>query len=223
MPRPQAVVLVSGGMDSCVTAAIAHLECKIAFLHLNYGQKTEKRELRAFNAIADYYQVDKRLVVEAEYFREIGGSSLTDDSIEVSRANLDSKEIPTSYVPFRNGNILSIGTSYAERIGAEKIYIGAMEEDSSGYPDCREDFFEAYQKAIHLGTRPGTRIEIITPVIHFSKMDIITRGIELNAPIDRTWSCYKDEELACGECDSCALRLRAFKALGLKDPIEYRG
>lgn len=217
----KAVVLVSGGLDSCVTAAIAAQDSELAFLHLNYGQRTEARELRAFNEIADFYSVEERLVVDATFFNQIGGSSLTDEKIEVSKANLDAQQIPSSYVPFRNANILSIATSWTEVIGAGKIFIGAVEEDSSGYPDCREDFFKAYNRAIDLGTKPGTKIEIITPVIHITKAQIIQKGIELNAPLHLTWSCYQNENEACGVCDSCALRLRGFRRAGFKDPILY--
>ncbi len=222
MKKEKAVVLVSGGMDSCVTAAIAHRDYKPAFLHLNYGQRTERRELQAFNDIAGFYGVKERLVVDVGYFKQIGASSLTDERIEVSKANLESKEIPSSYVPFRNGNILAIAASWAEVIGAGKIFVGAVEEDSSGYPDCREDFFKAYEKALNLGTKPQTTLQIITPLIHLSKADIVRKGIELNAPLDLTWSCYQNEDKACGICDSCVLRLRGFKQAGVEDPIEYR-
>ena len=222
--NPQsAIVLVSGGMDSCVTAAIAKRESdEIAFLHVSYGQLTERRERRAFNDIADFYGVEKRLDVSIEYLAEIGGSSLTDKTIEVAEANLESKEIPTSYVPFRNANMLSIATAWAEVLGAERIYIGAVAEDSSGYPDCRPEFYEAFEKAIEKGTKPGTHIEIRTPVIHLSKADIVQKGINLDAPLHLSWSCYRSEDLACGTCDSCALRLRGFERAGQKDPIKYR-
>jgi 7-cyano-7-deazaguanine synthase len=218
----KAVVLVSGGMDSCVTAAIACKEYKTAFLHLNYGQRTEKRELRAFNDIADFYQVKERLVADAGYFSQIGGSSLTDKKILVSKANLGSQEIPSSYVPFRNANILSIAVSWAEVIGASKIFIGAVEEDSSGYPDCRQEFYDAFNEAVELGTKPESKISIITPVINMKKWEIVKLGIELGAPLKLSWSCYQDEQPACGVCDSCALRLRAFEKAGIIDPIDYK-
>ncbi len=217
-----AVVALSGGMDSCVTAAIANTEYELAFLHANYGQRTEKRELRAFNDIADFYNVNKRMVIDFTHFKKIGGSSLTDESIEVSKADLQSKEIPTSYVPFRNGNILSVCASWAEILGAKKIFIGAVFEDSSGYPDCRPDFFKAFEHAVNLGTKPETRIEIITPIIHMKKSEIIQKGLELKAPLHLTWSCYQNEEEACGVCDSCALRLRGFQQIGVEDPIPYK-
>lgn len=208
-------------MDSLVTSAIASNEYELSFLHINYGQRTEKRELRAFNDIADYYDVKQRLVVDIKFLAEIGGSSLTDESIEVSSADLEFEGIPTSYVPFRNANILSIATSWAEIIGAAKIFIGAVEEDSSGYPDCREVFYEAFNKLIELGTKPETNIEIVSPIIHLRKDEIVKKGIELNAPFELSWSCYKNEDVACGECDSCALRLRGFQLANFEDPIKY--
>ena len=216
------VVLASGGMDSCVTTAIAALESsELAMLHISYGQRTEAREFKAFSDIADFYGVTKRLTASIDYLTKIGGSSLTDRNIEVSSANLVSTEIPTSYVPFRNAHLLSIATSWAEVIGARRIYIGAVAEDSSGYPDCRPEYYEAFNRLIAVGTKPETQIEIITPVITMQKSEIIQRGIALNAPLHLTWSCYQAEEMACGECDSCALRLRGFQEAGLRDPIAY--
>jgi 7-cyano-7-deazaguanine synthase len=209
-------------MDSCVTAAIADRENDgLALLHISYGQRTERRERQAFNDIADHYGVEERLDVSIEYLAKIGGSSLTDRNIAVSDADLSSKEIPTSYVPFRNANMLSIATSWAEVIGAASIYIGAVAEDSSGYPDCRPEFYEAFQQTINAGTKPGTHIEIRTPIIHLSKAEIVRKGIELDGPLHLTWSCYRSETLACGTCDSCALRLRGFEQAGVKDPIAY--
>jgi 7-cyano-7-deazaguanine synthase len=221
MKRDKAVVLVSGGMDSCVTAAIAGNSRELAFLHINYGQRTEGRELKAFKAIADFYGVRERLVVNVPHFAMIGGSSLTDRNIAVSRADLENQEIPTSYVPFRNANILAIATSWAEVIGATGIYIGAVEEDSSGYPDCREEFFKAFNRVIEVGTKPDTRLEIITPIIHLKKWQIVEQGINLKAPLELSWSCYQNEAQACGVCDSCALRLRGFQMAGINDPIPY--
>ncbi|HYX27774.1 MAG TPA: 7-cyano-7-deazaguanine synthase QueC [Pyrinomonadaceae bacterium] len=220
--RSLAVCLVSGGMDSCVTAAIANKENEqLAFLHVSYGQLTEARERKAFNDLADHFEVKNRLAVSIGYLKSIGGSSLTDRSIKVAEANLASREIPTSYVPFRNSHLLSIATSWAEVIGATRIYIGAVAEDSSGYPDCRREFYEAFQKTIDVGTKPETNIEIVTPVINLRKSEIIKRGLEFNAPLELTWSCYQSETTACGRCDSCALRLRAFAAAGVVDPIPY--
>ena len=217
-----AICLVSGGMDSCVTAAIAKQENEeIALLHISYGQRTERRERRAFEEIADFYGVKKRLAVSIEYLAKIGGSSLTDKNIAVAEADLESEEIPTSYVPFRNANMLSIATSWAEVLKANSIYIGAVAEDSSGYPDCRPEFYAAFERAIEAGTRPETRVKIETPIIHFSKAEIVREGIELGAPLHLSWSCYRNENLACGACDSCALRLRGFARAGVKDPIEY--
>lgn len=217
-----AVSLVSGGMDSCVTAAIAKSENQqIALLHVSYGQRTERRERKAFEDIADFYGAARRLAVSIEYLAKIGGSSLTDEAMKVAEANLESKEIPTSYVPFRNANMLSIATSWAEVIGANRIYIGAVAEDSSGYPDCRPEFFEAFEKAIEAGTKPETLLEIRTPIIHLSKAEIVRQGLEIGAPLHLSWSCYRNEDLACGTCDSCALRLRGFERAGVKDPIAY--
>jgi 7-cyano-7-deazaguanine synthase len=220
--RPDfAIVLVSGGMDSCVTAAIANQSHALAFLHLNYGQRTEKRELQAFHDIADFYKVKQRLIVNANHFKQIGGSSLTDNSIHLPDANLQRKQIPSSYVPFRNAHMLSVAVSWGEIIGATKIFIGAVEEDSSGYPDCRREFFIAFNKVIKLGTKPSTHLEIATPIIRMKKFQIIRTGIELGAPLHRTWSCYQNEDVACGVCDSCALRLRGFQQVGVEDTIPY--
>jgi 7-cyano-7-deazaguanine synthase len=221
-PSSLAVCLVSGGMDSCVTAAIARDEnAELAFLHVSYGQRTEARERRAFIELADRFGVSKRLAVSIEYLKAIGGSSLTDPGIPVTDGDLTSREIPTSYVPFRNSHLLAIATSWAETIAAQRIYIGAVAEDSSGYPDCRPEFYEAFQRAIDAGTRPETKVEIFTPVIHLSKAEIVRRGLELGVPLELTWSCYQAEDLACGRCDSCALRLRAFQDAGTPDPIAY--
>ena len=217
-----AVVAVSGGMDSCVTATIANHDYQLAFAHINYGQKTEKRELKAFNDIADFYCVKERLIIDFTHLTVIGGSSLTDENISVSKAEIGRKVIPTSYVPFRNANILSACVSWAEALNAEAVFIGAVHEDSSGYPDCRPDFFSAFQKIVELGTKPETKIKIETPVIHLSKTEIIKKGFELKAPLEMTWSCYQNEDEACGVCDSCALRLRGFQQAGLEDPIPYK-
>ena len=217
-----AVIAVSGGLDSCVTAAIAEQEYEIAFAHFNYGQKTEKRELNAFNEIADFYNVDKRLIIDYSHLSKIGGSSLTDKNIEVPQADLISKEIPTSYVAFRNANILSACVGWAEVLRAEAVFIGAVFEDSSGYPDCRPSFFIAFEKMIDLGTKPETSIKIVTPIIHLSKVEIIKKGMELKAPIHLTWSCYQYGDSACGVCDSCAFRLRGFQQAGIEDPITYK-
>lgn len=217
-----AVCMVSGGMDSCVTAAIAAEKCaELAFLHVSYGQRTETRERRAFNDVAAHYGVDKRVDISIEHLARIGGSSLTDREMEVSEADLESREIPTSYVPFRNANMLSIAVSWAEVLGASDIYIGAVAEDSSGYPDCRPEFFAAFQSVIDAGTKPETRVKLQTPIIHLSKAEIVQKGIELAAPLHLTWSCYRSEDAACGTCDSCALRLRGFERAGVKDPIAY--
>ena len=219
--RP-AVCLVSGGMDSCVTAAIAHSENeRLAFLHVSYGQLTQQREMQAFEQLADHFQVALRLATSIEYLARIGGSSLTDERIPVATGKVDAPGIPTSYVPFRNAHLLSIATSWAEVIGARRIYIGAVAEDSSGYPDCRPVFYESFQQVIEAGTRPETQIEIRTPVIGLRKSAIIQTGVRLDAPLHLTWSCYRESVRACGECDSCVLRLRAFRQAGIRDPIPY--
>lgn len=220
--RDLAIVLVSGGMDSCVTAGIAGLDNSLAFLHVNYGQKTEDKEKKAFNDLCDHFKPAKKLMVDISYLKLIGGSALTDESIEVPSGNLQQKEIPITYVPFRNAHLLSIAVSWAEVIKANKIYIGAVEEDSSGYPDCREEFFRAFQMAINKGTKPETNIEIVTPILHKKKSDIVKIGMHLGVPFHLTWSCYKNEDLACGECDSCLLRLKGFEEAGIEDPIKYK-
>jgi len=244
----KAVVLMSGGMDSAVTAAIAkHSGFEITALHLNYGQRTQSREKKAFLDLIKHFGISEILEVDVSYFSQIGSSSLTDRNIpitsndlripndlnlsengkritdnELKTQNLKLKtEIPSSYVPFRNGNILAIAASWAESIGANAIFIGAMELDYSGYPDCRREFFDAFEKAINLGTKPETKIEIITPIINYTKKDVVNKGIELKVPFELTWSCYKDEDFACSVCDSCQLRLKGFKEAGIKDPIEY--
>jgi 7-cyano-7-deazaguanine synthase len=232
---PQAVVLLSGGMDSCVTAAEARERfgpANIAVLHASYGQRTEARERRAFSEVAEHYAVpnDRRLIVRLDYFRAIGGSALTDTTIAVpenhlhepSSSSAAASTIPVTYVPFRNAHFLSIAVSWAEAMHANAIYIGAVAEDSSGYPDCRREYYRAFQNLIREGTRPETQVEIVTPVIHLKKNQIIRRGVELGAPLHLTWSCYQGEDLACGACDSCLLRLRAFAEAGIADPIPYR-
>ena len=217
-----AVCLVSGGMDSCVTAAIAHEENdELAFLHVSYGQRTQLRERRAFEQIADHFGVKLRLVVSLEHLAVIGGSSLTEHSIAVTAPDLNAKGIPSSYVPFRNAHFLSTAVSWGEVIGCQSIYIGAVAEDSSGYPDCRPEFYEAFQKVLSLGTRPETNIFIKTPVIGMKKAEIVRLGLQNGAPLELSWSCYQESEKACGNCDSCALRLRAFRQAGAVDPVPY--
>lgn len=217
-----AVVLASGGMDSCVTTALAaRANDELALLHVSYGQRTERRERQAFNDLADFYRVKQCLTTSIAHLAQIGGSSLTDQRIAVSPANLEAQDIPTSYVPFRNAHLLAIATSWAEVIGARRIYIGAVAEDSSGYPDCRPEFYAAFQEAINAGTKPETRIEIVTPVINLRKSEIVQRGVALGAPLHLTWSCYQREDVACAECDSCALRRRGFREAGVIDPLPY--
>jgi len=208
-------------MDSCVTAGIAAQDHELAMLHVNYGQRTERRELKAFEDIARFYGVSRRLVVSLDHLKVIGGSSLTDGSIPVRDADLSSPEIPTSYVPFRNASMLAAAVSWAEVLGASSIFIGAVEEDSSGYPDCRSEFFEAFNAVIRSGTRPGSGITVLTPVIGSTKADIVRTGMAISAPLHLTWSCYRREDIACGTCDSCALRLRGFQTAGVQDPLLY--
>ncbi len=218
---PLAVVCVSGGMDSCVTAAIAAADHRLAFLHADYGQRTEAMERACFHLLADHFRAERRLVVAMSALSAIGGSSLTDASIPVREGDPQPGVIPTSYVPFRNAHLLAAAVSWAEVIGGEAVYVGAVEEDSSGYPDCRPEFYRAFEEAARLGTRPGTRIAIVTPVIALDKAEIVRRGRALGAPFEKTWSCYRSEDVACGACESCRLRLRAFAAAGVKDPLPY--
>ncbi len=220
--KSKAIILVSGGMDSLVTTAIAAQEnSEIYLLHINYKQKTQRKEQETFEKIVSFFKPKDFLITQIDYLAQIGNSSLTDDKIKVKTYLENNGQIPDSYVPFRNGNLLSIATSWAEVIGVNRIYIGAVEEDSSGYPDCRETFYQAFEKAINLGTKDDTQIKIVTPVIHKTKAEIIKIGSKLNVPFEYSWSCYQSEDVACGVCDSCHLRIRAFKEAGIKDPIPY--
>ncbi len=225
--KPIGIVLVSGGMDSCVVAAIAAGEVVPAFLHVDYGQRTEARERQAFFQIADFYGVpqERRLCVRLDYVGKIGGSALTDKNIPVpkfkSMKDAQNPTIPVTYVPFRNTHILALAVSWAEVIGATHIYAGAVSEDSAGYPDCRPEYYEAFNKLIAIGSRIGERLRIETPLIAMTKKEIVKKGIELGAPFHLTWSCYEREDVACGRCDSCLRRLRAFRQTGIKDPIPY--
>jgi 7-cyano-7-deazaguanine synthase len=220
--RSLAVVCVSGGMDSAVTAAVAAEEHRLAFLHANYGQRTEAKELRCFHALADHYRAERRLIVDLSDLRQIGGSSLTDRQIPVREGEPVEDVIPTSYVPFRNAHMLVAAVSWGEVLGARAIFVGAVWEDSSGYPDCRPEFYRAFEEAVRLGTRPETSLRIVTPVIGLAKAQIVRRGLELGVPFALTWSCYQAEEEACGTCESCRLRLRGFREAGEEDPIPYR-
>ena len=221
--KDSAIVLVSGGMDSCVTAAIANENYRLALLHVNYSQRTESRELQAFRNIALFYKIpeDRILISNIDYLSKIGGSSLTDMRMDVQDAQLYSKEIPTSYVPFRNTIFLTIAVSWGEVIGAKKIFIGAVEQDSPGYPDCRPSYYKTFNELIKVGTKPTTHIEVETPLIRKSKSEIVKMGISLNAPFHLSWSCYKNTDKACGMCHSCFLRLKAFKEAEVIDPIPY--
>ncbi|MBT4139796.1 MAG: 7-cyano-7-deazaguanine synthase QueC [Candidatus Latescibacteria bacterium] len=218
-----AIVLLSGGLDSCVTTAFASQHHDLALLHLSYGQRTQAREAQAFSDIANHYNVPSqyRRTVDMQYLADIGGSALTDKNIPVPDANLESTDVPITYVPFRNAHLLCLATSWAEIIGATAIYIGVVEEDSSGYPDCTETFCTTFAQAIQAGTHPDHHIELRTPIIHRNKTQIVKLGQELQAPIHLSWSCYESNDKACGRCDSCALRLRAFEQADLTDPIPY--
>ena len=222
--KSRAVVLLSGGMDSCVCAALAARDFNAAALHISYGQRTEERERRAFLAICDRLGIHERLVVRNEALRAIGGSALTDPRIAVPESPIErgtiGHEIPITYVPFRNAHFLAAAVSWAEVLGAENIYIGAVEQDSSGYPDCRPAYYRAFNEVVKTGTKDG-RIEIVTPLIAKRKHEIVILGLELGAPLDLTWSCYSREDRACGVCDSCVLRIRAFQEAGAADPIAY--
>lgn len=218
--KSRAVVLVSGGMDSCVCAALAAREHDAAALHISYGQRTEARERESFLEICDRLGVRDRLIVRNEALRLIGGSALTDENIAVPESHLLGRDIPVTYVPFRNAHFLAAAVSWAEVLGANRIYIGAVEQDSSGYPDCRPAYYQAFNEVIRAGTKQGS-IEVVTPLIAMRKSEIVRLGLELDAPFDLTWSCYSRQDRACGVCDSCVLRLRAFQAAGASDPIPY--
>ncbi len=223
---PKSVILLSGGMDSCVCAALAARDTDAAALHISYGQRTEERERRAFLAICTRLGIRNQLVVRNEALRAIGGSALTDTSIAVPDAPQHQApshvgdQIPITYVPFRNAHFLAVAVSWAEVLDAETVYIGAVEQDSSGYPDCRPAYYQAYNEVVRTGTKEG-RIQVLTPLIALKKSRIIQLGLELGAPLDLTWSCYSREDRACGTCDSCTLRLRAFQEAGASDPIPY--
>lgn len=217
-----AVVLVSGGMDSATAAFEAkHRGYHLYFLHTTYGQQTAAKESECAKQLADYMDVADFLHIETDHLSRIGASSLTDDSIDVKDANLDCDEIPSSYVPFRNANLLALATSYTEAIDCDAIFIGAHSEDYSGYPDCRPEFFDTFQQVIDGGTKPDTSIDLVVPFVDWSKTEITERGLGLDVPYEMTWSCYREESPACGTCDACAYRLKAFQEAGVKDPIEY--
>lgn len=221
--RPRAVVSLSGGMDSCVCLALAAKDFDVYTLHFSYGQRTEQRELDSARKLATILGARQFLALRVDLFRRIGGSALTDPDIPVPNAPPAEKigqEIPVTYVPFRNAHFLSAAVSWAEVLGARKIFIGAVEQDSSGYPDCRPAYYDAFNILIQTGTR-HVDIEVVTPLIQMKKNEIVRLGLELGAPFHATWSCYSGEDLACGVCESCVLRLRAFAAEGAVDPIPY--
>jgi 7-cyano-7-deazaguanine synthase len=207
-------------MDSCVCAALAVRDYEAAAVHVSYGQRTEERERQSFLAICQRLKIHDRLMVRNEALRQVGGSALTDESIDVPEAESVGQTIPVTYVPFRNAHFLAAAVSWAEVLGAERVYIGAVEPDSSGYPDCRPAYYRAFNEVVKAGTKDG-QIEIVTPLIAMHKAEIVRLGLELGAPFDLTWSCYSREDQACGVCDSCVLRLRAFQSAGAQDPIPY--
>ncbi|MFC7165127.1 7-cyano-7-deazaguanine synthase QueC [Halospeciosus flavus] len=216
-----AVILASGGMDSATAAAVAaDRGYDLHFLHTSYGQRTETKEYECARAQADYFDAEFRRL-ETDHLSKIGASSLTDEGLDVADAEMESEEVPSSYVPFRNANLLSMAVSYAEATDCDALFIGAHSEDFSGYPDCRPEFFEAFQQVVDVGTKDETSIAIEAPFVEWSKTDIAETGLELDVPYDRTWSCYRDEAPACGTCDACAFRLQAFQRLGARDPIDY--
>jgi 7-cyano-7-deazaguanine synthase len=218
----RAVVLVSGGIDSATAAAEAQDRgYDLWFLHTSYGQQTQGKEYECASTLADTLAADDFLHIETSHLAQIGGSSLTDDRIEVDEAAPDSDAVPASYVPFRNANLLAMAVSYAEANDCETVFIGAHSEDYSGYPDCRPEFFDAFQHVVATGTKPGTEIEIVAPFATWRKTEIVERGVELGVPFEETWSCYRAEAPACGTCDACAYRLNAFRAAGRRDPITY--
>jgi 7-cyano-7-deazaguanine synthase len=219
--RPRAVVLVSGGMDSCVAAAIARETDDVAFLHAGYGQRTEARERRAFEAIARHYGVRDTLLARLDHLKAIGGSALTDDRMDAIDARRPGSDIPDTYVPFRNTHLLAIAVSWAEVLGARRVYIGAVQEDGSGYPDCREEYYDAFNRLVRAGTRPETSITVAAPLLHLGKAEIVRTGVRLGAPFHLTWSCYVGTEVACGRCESCLLRLKGFRDAGVADPLPY--
>lgn len=222
MSEKRAVILASGGMDSATAAAVAQAAgYELYMLHTSYGQQTETKEYERAKAQAEAFDAVDFLHLTTDHLSKIGSSSLTDDKMHVKEADLESDEIPSSYVPFRNANLLSMATSYAEANDCEAVFIGAHSEDFSGYPDCRPEFFEVFQQVVDVGTKPETEISIKAPFVELSKTDIAERGLELDVPYEHTWSCYRDEEPACGTCDACAFRLQAFQNLGERDPIEY--
>jgi 7-cyano-7-deazaguanine synthase len=218
--KPRAIVLLSGGMDSCVCAALAARDCDAAAAHISYGQRTEARERLAFFNVCDRLGIHQRLLVRNEALHAIGGSALTDEKIAVPESHAIEHGVPVTYVPFRNAHFLSVAVSWAEVLGAERVYIGAVEPDSSGYPDCRPAYYRAFNEVVRTGTKEG-KIEILTPLIAMRKAEIVRLGLELGAPFDLTWSCYSQQDRACGVCDSCVLRLRAFREAGVIDPVPY--
>ena len=218
----KAICILSGGMDSTLASYMAkNDEYEIIAVHFNYGQRTQDRELKAFRDICDDLKILEKYEIDIPFFTQIGASALTDKTIDVPTGGIEAG-VPITYVPFRNGIFLSITAAIAEKEGATAMYIGVVQEDSSGYPDCTDQFIQDITKAINQGTKEETKIEIITPLVHLTKAQIVEEAIKLNVPLEHTWSCYKEEIEACGVCDSCRLRLNGFKIAGVKDPIPYK-
>ncbi len=218
----KAICILSGGMDSSLASYIAKNDgYEIIAVHFNYGQRTQDRELKAFRDICDDLKILEKYEIDIPFFTQIGASALTDKTIDVPTGGIEAG-VPITYVPFRNGIFLSITAAIAEKEGATAMYIGVVQEDSSGYPDCTDSFIDKMSKAINQGTKEETKIEIRTPLVHLSKAQIVQEAIKLNVPLEHTWSCYKEEKEACGVCDSCRLRLNGFKIAGVKDPISYK-
>jgi len=217
----KAVCIISGGMDSALGAKIAQNEgYSIIALHFNYGQRTEKKELESFRKISKKLQCIESYEIDLDFFKQIGASALIDDALDIPTDGIE-EGVPITYVPFRNGIFISIATALAEKHGAEALFIGVVEEDSSGYPDCRDTYIKSMEESINLGTKDETKLEIKMPLVHMQKSEIVLKSLELNVPLEDTWSCYKNEEQACGICDSCRLRLNGFKKAGVVDPIQY--
>jgi len=221
MKKKNAVVVVSGGINSCLTASMVAAKFNPLFLHVSFGQKVEKRELKAFKELAGFFKVKKRLVASIKYLKEIGGSSLTDRNINISASGVSNRKVPTSYVPFLNAHLISIAVSWAEVMGVERIYFGANEGAGAVYPDCTQRYFSAFGKLISEGTKTGTKISLETPLISLKKSEIIKSANDAKLPLHLTWTCYKNNDIACGECDACMRRLTAFKKAKLYDPLEY--
>ncbi|MGM0518829.1 MAG: 7-cyano-7-deazaguanine synthase QueC [Campylobacterota bacterium] len=222
MSKKKAICILSGGMDSTLASYIAKNDgYEIIAVHFNYGQRTQDKELESFNSICEDLQIKEKYEIDIPFFTQIGANALTDRSIDIPISGIENG-VPVTYVPFRNGIFLSITAAIAEKENATAMYIGVVQEDSSGYPDCTDEFIETIKKAINIGTKKTTHIDIITPLVHMTKAQIVTKSLELNVPLEHTWSCYQESNEACGVCDSCRLRLNGFKIANATDPIKYK-